>query len=244
MRIAVFSDVHSNQEALQAFIRHAARQGINRYVCLGDIVGYGANPNQCIALLQTLPDICFILGNHDNAAVGHRSNMNGDANAVMAWTRQRLSGHNLAFLKKMELVIKHDDLFFCHATPYNPLDWSYIAHRNIISKTFARTRAKIVFAGHTHTPSAITRKNFFCVYVKSPLNNSVVPAATQKRQIFNCGSIGQPRDGDPRASYLIYDVHKKMVEFHRVTYDHNTAAQKIMDAGLPPALALRLATGV
>lgn len=244
MRIAVFSDVHSNQEALQAFIAHASCQGINKYVCLGDIVGYGANPNQCIALVQTLPDICFILGNHDNAAVGHLSNMNGAADSVMTWTRQRLSGNNISFLKRMSVVIKQDNLFFCHATPYNPLSWSYIAKKNIISKTFARTQAKIIFAGHTHTPSAITRKNFFCVYVKIPMNNTVMPAATQKRQIFNCGSIGQPRDGDPRASYLIYDIKKQMVEFHRVSYDHGTAAQKIMDAGLPSSLALRLATGL
>ena len=243
MRIAVFSDIHANQEALQAFMKHAARQGINQYVCLGDIVGYGANPNQCITLLQTLPDICFILGNHDNAAVGHISNMNGDANTVMAWTRQRLSGKNLAFLKKMAVIIKQDNLLFCHATPYNPLTWPYIGQRNIISKTFARTRAKIVFAGHTHAPSAITRKNFFCIYVKSPLNHCVVPAATQKRQIFNCGSIGQPRDGDPRASYLIYDTKRQIIEFHRVAYDHDTAARKIVDAGLPPSLAARLLTG-
>ncbi len=243
MRIAVFSDVHANQEALKAFMNHAARRRIDQYVCLGDIVGYGANPNRCIALLQTLPGICFILGNHDSAAVGHISNMNGDANTVMAWTRQRLSWTNLAFLKKMAVVIKQDNLFFCHATPYNPLTWSYIAQRDIISKTFARTSAKIVFAGHTHAPSAITRKNFFCVYVKAPLNHCVIPAATQKRQIFNCGSIGQPRDGDPRASYLIYDTKKQMIEFHRVAYDHDTAAQKIMDAGLPPSLAMRLLTG-
>ena len=243
MRIAVFSDVHSNQEALRAFMIHAARRRIDQYVCLGDIVGYGANPNQCIALVQSLPGICFIQGNHDNAAVGNSGNMNTRADEAMVWTRQRLSFRNLAFLKGMDTVIKQGDLSFCHATPHNPLTWSYITQRNVISKTFARSRAKIVFAGHTHSPSAITRKNFFCVYVKSPLNNSVLPAATEKRQIFNCGSIGQPRDGDPRASYLVYDTEAKIIEFHRVPYDHGKAAQKIMDAGLPQYLATRLLTG-
>ncbi|MCK5837365.1 MAG: metallophosphoesterase family protein, partial [Desulfobacula sp.] len=243
MRIAVFSDVHSNQEALRAFMIHAARRKIDQYFCLGDIVGYGANPNQCIALAQSLPGICFIQGNHDNAAVGNASNMNTRADQAMVWTRERLSASNLFFLKGMDTVIKQGNLSFCHGTPYNPLTWSYITKKRVISKTFARSKSKIIFAGHTHTPSAITRKNFFCVYVKSPLNNSVLPAATKKRQIFNCGSIGQPRDGDPRASYLVYDTEAQLIEFHRVPYDHGKAAQKIMDAGLPHYLATRLSTG-
>ncbi|SMD07602.1 Predicted phosphodiesterase [Desulfocicer vacuolatum DSM 3385] len=243
MRIAVFSDIHSNQEALRAFMEHAARQGIDRYVCLGDLVGYGANPNRCIDLVQSLPGISFIKGNHDNAATGNTSNMNTRADKSMAWTRQRLSGNNIIFLKKMDTVIKQGNLTFCHATPYNPLTWAYITKRKVISKTFARSRAKIIFTGHTHAPSAITRKNFFCVYIKNPKNNSVLPAATQKRQIFNCGSIGQPRDGDPRASYLIYDAKAQLIEFHRVPYDHDKAARKIMDAGLPHYLATRLLKG-
>jgi len=112
MRIAVFSDVHSNQEALRAFMDHSARRRIDQYVCLGDIVGYGANPNQCIALVQSLPGICFIQGNHDNAAVGNANSMNTRADQAMAWTRQRLSCKNIAFLKGMTTVIKQGNLSF------------------------------------------------------------------------------------------------------------------------------------
>ena len=245
MRIAIFSDIHANEEALRAFIAHAADQAVDQYVCLGDVVGYGASPNQCIALLQTLPRIALILGNHDNAALGHSSPMNRRAYRAMAWTRKTLSTGSTSFLQRMKRIILWRDLLFSHTmpSPSTSPSWSYVIQKTEISKTFARTRAKIIFLGHTHSPSVITRKNFFCVYARRPWNRAVVPAALEKRQIFNCGSIGQPRDGDPRASYLIYDVTTAMVAFHRIRYDHGTAAQKIVDAGLPRTLANRLATG-
>lgn len=244
MRIAVFSDVHSNVEALQAFIEHASYQRINHYMCLGDIVGYGANPNACIRLLQTLPGVNFIVGNHDNAAMGGTHTMGANAAQALLWTRMRLSAESHAFLKNMKETIKKGNLFFCHANPCGIADWYYISKKTFISRTFFLTRAKILFAGHTHSAAMITRKNFLCVYIRKPESGSVVPAASLNRQIFNCGSIGQPRDGDPRASYLIYDTREKVVEFHRVAYDHEGAAKKIKAAGLPEALALRLALGV
>lgn len=243
MRIAVFSDVHANQEALEAFMDHAGRQKVHQFVCLGDIVGYGASPNRCIALLQRLPAVRFILGNHDSAAMGGVNNMNADAGMAMVWTRRRLTRDNIAFLRQMEVTLQWDHLLFCHANPYHPLAWTYVAQKSAINKSFARTRAKMVFIGHTHSPSAITRKNFLCMYIRSPRASTVVPAALEKRQIFNCGSIGQPRDGDPRASYLIYDTTTCMVEFHRVNYDCQKAARKILDAGLPASLADRLSKG-
>lgn len=243
MRIAVFSDVHSNMEALTAFIDHASNKMIDRYVCLGDIVGYGANPNQCIQLVSALPGSEFILGNHDNAAMGGSSQMNCNAKKVISWTKDRLSPESILFLKKMKIIIKWKNLFFCHSNPYRPLEWTYVSGKSFINKSFARSKAKILFIGHTHTAAAITRKNIFCVYIKVPQNRSVFPAASIKRQIFNCGSIGQPRDGDPRASYLIYDTCESVIEFYRVSYDHETAANKIVAAGLPESFALRLLNG-
>ncbi|MDY0219895.1 MAG: metallophosphoesterase family protein [Desulfobacterium sp.] len=243
MRIAVFSDIHSNVEALEAFIEHAAVRRINRYICLGDIVGYGANPNSCISLVQTMPEIRFIVGNHDNAVTGGGHRMGLNAAQAMSWTRMRLSPESRVFLKGLKESIKTGDLFFCHANPCGVSDWYYISKKALISRTFFLTRAKILFAGHTHSPAVITRKNFLCVYIRKPENRSVVPVARVNRQIFNCGSIGQPRDGDPRASYLIYDTERRVVEFHRVAYDHERAAKKIISAGLPEALALRLSLG-
>lgn len=243
MRIAVFSDIHSNVEALEAFIEHTAARRINRYICLGDIVGYGANPNACINLVQTMPEIRFVVGNHDNAVIGGVHRMGLNAAQAMSWTMMRLSSASRIFLESMKENLKTGNMFFCHANPCGVSDWYYISKKALISRTFFLTRAKILFAGHTHSPAVITRKNFLCVYIRKPENRAVAPVARVNRQIFNCGSIGQPRDGDPRASYLIYDVEKRVVEFHRVAYDHERAAKKIISAGLPEALALRLSLG-
>ncbi len=244
MRISVFSDVHSNIEALKAFIDHTSTKKIDRYVCLGDVVGYGANPNKCIALLKSLPRTDFVLGNHDNAVMGSPFQMNKNAKKVILWTQKRLSPESLVFLKKMKVILQWKNIFFCHSNPYRPLEWSYITNKSFMSQAFTRSRGKMFFVGHTHTAAAITRKNFFCLYVKMPKNKTVVPAALLKRQIFNCGSIGQPRDGDPRASYLIYDTDENVIEFHRTPYDNEGAAKKILAAGLPESLAYRLLKGI
>lgn len=244
MRVAVFSDVHSNLEALEAVLEHAFGQKVDRYVCLGDVVGYGANPNECIELLQSLPDCTCLLGNHDAAVLGIPNNMARDARKVIIWTREVLSENNLCFLKKMEDVIKWDNISFCHSNPYRPRNWYYVSEKTYISSSFARSKAKILFVGHTHVPVAITRKNFFCVYIRSPRHSMVVPAAELNRQIFNTGAVGQPRDGDPRASYLIYDTCKKVIEFYRVDYDYRKAGEKILAAGLPENYAHRLANGL
>ncbi|MBF0234001.1 MAG: metallophosphoesterase family protein [Desulfamplus sp.] len=244
MRFAIFSDIHSNLEALEAFIDHSLTKRIDYYMCLGDIVGYGANPNKCISVLQAIPGIHFILGNHDNAATGGVHNMVRDACHALSWTKLRLSEKSRAFLKNMKEKIEKGNMLFCHANPCGISDWYYISEKSFISRTFFLTKAKILFAGHTHTAAVITRKNFFCVYIRKPGDKAVVPAASLNRQIFNCGSIGQPRDGDPRASYIIYDTENDVVEFHRVTYDHERAAKKILAEGLPEKLATRLADGV
>ncbi len=244
MRIAVFSDVHANLEALEAFFEHASNRRIDNFMCLGDIVGYGADPNCCIELLRAVPVIDFVLGNHDFAAVSSAYSMGGDARRAIQWTKATLTEENVAFLKTLEASKKWGDLLFCHANPYRPLEWYYVEEKEYIARSFARSKAKIIFIGHTHVAAAITRRNFFCVFLRMPENHTVVPAAELNRQIFNCGSIGQPRDGDARASYLIYDTDRQVVEFHRVAYDTEKAAAKIIAAGLPESLALRLAVGL
>jgi diadenosine tetraphosphatase ApaH/serine/threonine PP2A family protein phosphatase len=244
MRVAVFSDIHANFEALEAVLADVVKQRADRYVCLGDIVGYGANPNECIELLRSLPDCPCLLGNHDAAVLGIPINMRREARQVIDWTRGVLSKTGLWFLQEAEDLIKWHDITFCHSNPYRPRHWYYVAEKTYISSSFARSKAKILFVGHTHVPVAITRKNFFCIYIRSPQHSMVVPAAELNRQIFNCGSVGQPRDGDPRASYLIYDDQRRVIEFYRVAYDYHRTAEKILAAGLPKAFALRLADGL
>ncbi|MDK9705559.1 MAG: metallophosphatase family protein [Desulforhopalus sp.] len=244
MRVAVFSDIHANMEALEAVLAHAALQHANRYVCLGDVIGYGANPNECIEMLRALPDCPCLLGNHEAAVLGIPINMRQEARQVIDWTRAILSKSGLWFLKEMEDLIKWQDIYFCHSNPYRPRNWYYVTEKTYISSSFARSKAKILFVGHTHVPVAITRRNFFCIYIRSPLHSMTVPAAQLNRQIFNCGSVGQPRDGDPRASYLIYDDELQVIEFYRVDYNYQRAAEKILAAGLPKSFATRLIDGL
>ena len=244
MRVAVFSDIHANLEALEAVLHHAARHRTDRYICLGDVVGYGANPNECIKMLQALPDCPCLLGNHDAAVLGIPLNMKAEARKAINWTRKVITPASMWFLREMEDLITWGNLSFCHSNPYRPRNWYYVTEKTYISSSFARSKAKILFVGHTHVPIAITRKNFFCIYIRSPQHRMVVPAAELNRQIFNCGSVGQPRDGDPRASYLIYDDREKVIEFYRVAYDRMQAAKKILAAGLPKVFAQRLAEGL
>ncbi|MCP3892892.1 MAG: metallophosphoesterase family protein [Desulfobulbaceae bacterium] len=244
MRIAVLSDIHSNFEALEAVLEHALQRNVDRYVGLGDVVGYGASPNECIELLLSLPECSGVLGNHDAAVLNIPLNMKRDARKVIQWTKSVLTKSSLSYLKKMEDIVRWDNISFCHSNPYRPRNWYYVAEKTYISSSFARSKAKVLFVGHTHVPVAITRKNFFCIYIRSPEHSMVVPVAENNRQIFNGGSVGQPRDGDPRASYLIYDTAKSVIEFYRVSYSVEVAAKKIISAGLPGIFAQRLATGI
>lgn len=243
MRTAVLSDIHANLEAFEAVLYHAAKREVDSYVCLGDVVGYGANPNECIEILESLSCPC-VLGNHDAATLKIPNNMKADSRRVINWTRQILSSASFSFLLQMKDVIYDGEITYCHSNPYRPRNWYYVVEKNIISSSFARSKAKILFVGHTHVPAAITRKNFFCVYVRSPEHFAVVPVAEKNRQIFNSGSIGQPRDGDPRASYLVYDRVKSQIEFYRISYNVGRAAEKILEAGLPEIFAKRLFSGL
>lgn len=243
MRIAVLSDIHANLEAFEAVLAHAEKREVDSYVCLGDVVGYGANPNECIEILDSLSCPC-VLGNHDAAVLDIPINMGQQARKVVNWTRQILSAASFSFLQGMEDLLHNGEVTYCHSNPYRPRNWYYVNEKTYISSSFARSKAKILFFGHTHVPVAITRKNFFCVYVRSPEHAAVVPVAHINRQIFNGGSVGQPRNGDSRAAYLIYDQDKSQVEYYRISYNIGRAAEKIVQAGLPEVFAKRLFSGV
>lgn len=245
MRLAVFSDIHANQEALEAFIRDASRRMVHRYICLGDIVGYGASPNECIRLIRSLPKINFVLGNHDAALA--RSDlthyMSEEAHNVVLWTKQVLLTENVEFLKRIKATISMGGISFSHSTPYDPFGWHYAITREYAEHSFSHTKERIMFVGHVHIPLIITRKNIFRMNFDQIEGNSVFSLGHGNRHIIICGSIGQPRDGNPAASYLIYDTLKEQIEFYRVEYDHRLAAEKIMGAGLPESLAVRLHEG-
>jgi len=238
MRTAVISDIHGNLEALEAFVGDVYKRDIDRIICLGDIVGYGANPNECIFLLRSLPRIQFVLGNHDATAVRILSPkiMNKDAAKAILWTMKHLTQENYFFLKGIEPIIKIGDALYSHADPNKPSAWRYIINREQAARTFTKVKEKIIFIGHSHFSMVIVKKNIFNIYINPP-EVPIVPIINKKKQIFNCGSIGQPRDGNPKASYLIYDETQQQVEFYRIEYDYEQAAEKIKIAGLPNAFA-------
>ena len=149
MRTAVLSDIHANLEAFEAVLYHAQKQEVDNYVCLGDVVGYGANPNECIEILESL-SCPSVLGNHDAAVLDIPINMSQDGRKVINWTRATLSTASFAFLRCMEDLIHDGDVSYCHSNPYRPRNWYYIAEKTYITSSFARSKAKILFFGHTN----------------------------------------------------------------------------------------------
>ncbi len=245
MRLAVFGDIHGNVEALTAVVADMGANHVHRHMCLGDIVGYGASPNECIDLVRSLPKVNCVLGNHDAAAVWRYSpySMTKDAKEVILWTIDRLTEENSAFLQQLPPMLVAGDLCFVHANPYNPEAYRYVINKKYALRSFAAARQKLTFIGHSHRPVIITRKNFFQITFESAHGSMNRSAAKKKKQIINCGSVGQPRDGDPRACYCIFDTRKNKLEFHRVEYDIDAAAQKITAVGLPEFLSRRLVRG-
>ncbi len=245
MRLAVFGDIHGNIEALSAVVDHMAAKNVHRYMCLGDIVGYGASPNQCIDVIRSLPRTNCVLGNHDAAAVWRYSPyaMTSEAKEVILWTIDRLTEENRDFLQQLPVMTSFGDLCFVHANPYNPEAYRYVINRKYALRSFASASRRLTFIGHSHRPVIITRKNFFQVTFDNARGNTNRSVAGKKKRIINCGSVGQPRDGDPRACYCLLDTRQKSIEFHRLEYDINGAVQKIKAAGLPDFLSRRLLRG-
>ncbi|MCP4337523.1 MAG: metallophosphoesterase [Desulfobulbaceae bacterium] len=245
MRLAVFADIHANFEALQAVVADFKDQQIDRYICLGDLIGYGANPNECIELVRSLPNVIVLLGNHDAAATWGTTpfGMSKAAQQVIFWSMEILTEKSLSFIKTLEATRVMGDMIFSHANPYNPKAWRYVNSRKYAARTFSQTGERLVFIGHTHRPMVITRKNFFQMSFEEPDPSTIYTVTAKNRQIYNCGSVGQPRDGQPLACYLIYDTRSQQLTYRRIAYDHQKSAAKILDAGLPAYLANRLAKG-
>jgi diadenosine tetraphosphatase ApaH/serine/threonine PP2A family protein phosphatase len=239
MRIALFGDIHANLEALEAVLDDAARQNVSDYVCMGDIVGYNADPAACLERVR-LMDCPTVKGNHDEDASGSHSleNMNPVAAAALEWTRAQLSEEQRQWLRRLRMVRQVADFTVVHSTLDQPSHWNYVTNRFDAMSNFSYQFTQICFHGHTHVPR---------VYIK---NDRVQEVATDSLKIedgekyfINVGSVGQPRDGDWRACYVIYDLDRQMVTFRRVEYKIADTQRKIRAAGLPEMLAERIAEG-
>jgi len=245
MRLMIFSDIHGNLEALQSILRDAAQRSVHRSICLGDLVGYGPYPNECIQLVQGLNNCRCLAGNHDVAALWETSPyaMSAAAKEAILWTMDQLSTKNKEYLASLPDRLDLADMTFVHANPYNPRGWRYVMNRKYALRSFAATSCRLLFIGHSHRPLIITKKLLLAVDIQDICGSIRFTMGDTRRRIINCGSVGQPRDRDPRSCYLIFDSRKQQLEFYRVSYDIDKTVQAILSAGLPSSLSRRLLKG-
>jgi predicted phosphodiesterase len=239
VRFAIFSDIHANLEALEAVLQDAQQRSATSYVCLGDVVGYNANPHECVARLQEL-DCPIVKGNHDEQASLTESSrdFNELAEHAIEWTRTNLSGPDKDWLRDLRLERQVRDFTIVHATLDTPGQWGYVFNNLDAAASFTYQHTAICFFGHTHVPMAFVRDDGV-----RRINLEQLPIEPGRKYFINAGSTGQPRDGDWRAAYCIYDSDKNVVELHRLKYDLGSAQKKIIKAGLPRLLAERLSLG-
>jgi predicted phosphodiesterase len=244
MRTAVISDIHANIEALQAVLERIKALKVDEIVCLGDLVGYNANPNECIDVLRS-ENIACVLGNHDASAAGMEEpeGFNPLARVAVMWTREQLTEESRLFLAGLPRERQVRDFFLFHGSIYETD--RYIFSREDAVDNFRRLAdlhgaLSIGFFGHTHLRAALSehRDSISVLLVLEALDINA-----EKKYLINPGSVGQPRDGDPRASFLVYDDQSRRVTFHRVAYDIRSCQEKIIRSGLPPQLAERLEGG-
>ena len=240
MRILVFSDIHGNVEALDRACEEAARLRPDLIVSLGDVVGYGANPNECVSIVQETAHI-RIGGNHDVAAAGliGTETFSGTAQNALKWTSREIHPRNRDALGEYDTVRRCEDCVFAHASPLSPMEWEYVYTINQANAIFDGVRERFVFIGHTHVPAIIERGEARGARVVSGMFAAIEPGS---RYLVNVGSIGQPRDGIAAASFALLDAQKGTITIRRVPYDIRSAQDKIRNSGLPESLAERLAT--
>jgi predicted phosphodiesterase len=242
MRWDILSDVHGNLEAFQAVIDDLREEKVERIAYLGDVVGYGADPNDCLALLEGLTD-WVVAGNHDYGSVGLTDIdvFNPSARSAILWTRDQLLPENQNYLRRLLLRRQSGEITFVHATPNQPEDWNYIFTFPEAEKAFQSLTGGLAFIGHSHRPLILAREKDSEVQV---IHHEEVILESGVRYIINVGSVGQPRDGHPEAAYGLYDEAGKTYRLKRVDYDLATSQEKIIKAGLPSFLAQRLSQGV
>jgi len=245
MRIALMSDVHGNREAFAACLEHAAENGVDRYVFLGDYAGYGADPSWVI---DTVGDhvnrgAVALLGNHDAAVLGTSVGMNEIAAEAIDWTRAQVNEGQRRFLAALPLAVEDDDRLYVHSSAFEPDAWHYVTDLYAASRSLMATQAHATFCGHTHVPALfhMSRTGKFASF--DPVERVEIPLTPQRRWLAVLGSVGQPRDRDPAACYAILDDATSALTYMRVPYDIERAARKILEAGLPAVLAARLFDG-
>ncbi len=241
MRYGIFSDVHSNLEALGAVIKAYEPESIDKYLCIGDSVGYAANPNECIAKIRALETIS-VAGNHDWASINLFSldNLNQLARQAILWTKNCLNLESMALLEGFNLVYKDEYLTLVHGSLDRPQEFQYTYNSEDAWATFNILETKLCFIGHSHIPGIFIRDITDNIrYLEEPS----IEIKEYNNYIINVGSVGQPRDGNPKAAFCIYDTDTGVIEIKRVAYNVEETRNKIINAGLPRRLGDRLLIG-
>lgn len=245
MRLAILTDIHANREALTAVLADQAARGCEAMVILGDIVGYGPDPEWCCERVMQLAEqgAVVLKGNHDEAIASGSHGMSTNARKALDWTRPRLSPAQTDFLKALPMSATRDGAFFVHASAEAPADWIYLTNEATAAGCLRASRARVTFCGHVHLPSLYSADLRGMVSATRIKFGLPMPLLRSRRWTVVVGSVGQPRDRNPQASYAIYDEEQGELTFRRVAYDCGAVATKVRAAGLPEALALRLLSG-
>jgi len=240
MKYALIADIHANLEAFEVVLEDAQKNNCTHYVCLGDVVGYNPNPCECIKIVRDMEMPC-IMGNHDEYCAGDidLSGFNPHASRAITWTRDQLSDDERNWLQRLKYLRMIANFTIVHATLDAPKRWGYVMSKLDAAASFTYQNTGVCFFGHTHVPLAFVRENNSVTGGKY----DTLTVEKGKKYFINVGSVGQPRDGDHRAGYAIYDLKAGTIELRRLEYDFAKTQAKILDAGLPERLANRLALG-
>ena len=244
MRYAIIADIHANLAAFMAVLVDIERKGnVEEVWCLGDIVGYGPDPHECIELLRQLNHI-GVVGNHDLAAVGNIDTyeFNPDAVAAVQWTARQLTPRDIAYIRSLPLVSEKDDFTLVHGSPREPI-WEYVMSISGARENFAYFNTKFCLLAHTHAPMVFSLgETGSCSFSQFSTDKELILGGD--RLIINPGAVGQPRDGDPRASYAIYDSETRKLWLYRIPYDVASTQAKMVEQRLPMRLVARLSHGL
>lgn len=239
MKFAIIADIHANLEAFQVVLEDCKKQQVTHYACLGDVVGYNANPKECLDIVRTMNMPC-VKGNHDEycSSEDHLDGFNPAAAEAVNWTRRQLSASDRQWLRELKYTRMVTTFTLVHATLDGPQRWGYVFDKLAAAASFTYQNTAVCFFGHTHVPVAFMRDS----HVRGG-TYSKFKVEAGKKYFVNVGAVGQPRDNNPKAAYVVYDVHERTIELRRLEYDIAAAQRKILAAGLPERLAERLAYG-
>jgi diadenosine tetraphosphatase ApaH/serine/threonine PP2A family protein phosphatase len=239
MKYAIIADIHANLEALQVVLEDIKTQRCTHYACLGDVVGYNANPKECLDTIRTMGMPC-VKGNHDEycSSDSNLEGFNPHAAEAVNWTRRQLTEDDRKWLRDLKYIRLVASFSIVHATLDGPQRWGYVFDRLAAAASFTYQNTNVCFFGHTHVPVAFIRDT--AVRGGTYSKFKVEPG---RKYFVNVGSVGQPRDNNPKAAYVTYDLEEGLIELRRLDYDIPTAQAKIRAAGLPERLAERLAIG-